>query len=90
MWHLGGEFAIITAAACKEVRDAPQGGAAGGGARGGRRPPDPPGPEGRAGTLRGGSAHGGRYRSSGKRRDRLCRDRHLLSWRRDWAAATAG
>ena len=31
MWHLGGEFAIITAAACKGVRDAPQGGA---GARG--------------------------------------------------------
>ena len=87
MWHLGGEFAIITAAACKGVRDASQGGAAGGGARGGRRPP---GPEGRAGTLRGGSAHGRRYRSSGKRRDRLCRDRHLLSWRRDWAAATAG
>ena len=29
MWHLGGEFAIITAAACKGVRDAPQGGAAG-------------------------------------------------------------
>ncbi len=36
MWHLGGKFAIITAAACKGVRDAPQGGAAGGGARGGR------------------------------------------------------
>ena len=53
MWHLGGEFAIITAAACKRVRDAPQGGAAGGGARGGRRPPDPPRPRGPGGYPAG-------------------------------------